>query len=296
MMKKRSTFATLLKTARFEGRAAILDGAVGTELDNRGAKLSAPVWSGLAPLSTPDLLYEIHLDYARAGAEIITACTFRTTARAFAKAGLNASEWKRAATEAVRIARAAATQGQCVVGSVAPLEDCFVPEQAPIGESATEEHRRLCETLVEAGVDVLWLETFGTLGELRAAIEAARRSGADRVPFSVSVTTSRSGDLISGESLRDALACAQDAGAAAFLINCVPVDLLETALPVLLRYASIPKGAYANLGFAEPTQDWRGSANLSPDAYAKRVRTWPLDIVGGCCGATPAHIAALRRH
>jgi homocysteine S-methyltransferase len=290
-----SRFHALLKSARSSERRVILDGALGTELDNRGADTSSPVWSGLAPLEHPELLASIHRDYALAGADIVTTCTFRTTAYAFETAGMKGSLWQKAASEAVAFARRAAGGEVLVAGSVGPLADCFSPALAPAGPSAEELHAPLMTLLIDAGVDVLWLETFGTLGELTAAMTVAKGlKAASATPFAVSVTTNRKGQLVSGEPLEEALHLAESFGAALFSVNCIPVAHIEAALSILEGCANIPLGVYANLGFAEATQDWAGSAHLQPEAYAEKASHWPVSLVGGCCGTTPSHIEVLK--
>jgi S-methylmethionine-dependent homocysteine/selenocysteine methylase len=291
-----ASFADALDKAKRQGRPLLLDGAVGTELDNRGADTSTPVWSGLAPLENPELLRKIHEDYVAAGAEVITASTFRTTKRAFEKARLPKHRWEEAVEKAVSIARKAAGVDVLVAGSVAPLEDCFDPGSAPRGPHAHGEHRLLMETLAAEKVDLFWLETFGTLGELDAACRAAQDIGQyEHIPFAVSVTTNRQGQLISGEPLKEAIALATSLGASAFSINCVPVSHIQTALPILKENSRLPIGAYANLGVADENQDWNGSAHLSSEAYAKIALAWKTDLIGGCCGTTPAHIRAITR-
>ena len=289
----RRTFFELLQSAQADSRPVILDGATGTELDNRGADTSSPLWSGMAALADPDLLRAVHRDYVAAGAEVITANTFRTTRWAFLRSGVDGELWSEAVAAAVAIAREAAGDTALVAGSVAPIEDCFLPDKAPGYDAAVEAHTLLCRALVSAGVDILWLETFGTLAELRGAIDAACAAGCDKVPFCVSVTTTAAGDLISGEPLRDAVHLAASAGAAAFSINCIPTGHVPPALAQLLGNTTLPVGVYANLGVPEVHQDWRGSAYLAPEAYAELTTHWAVAMVGGCCGSTPAHIAAL---
>ena len=286
-------FLHRLARRRAAGRPLILDGPTGTELDNRGGGLTAPLWSGAAPLEMRELLFQVHREYAEAGADVLTTCTFRTTRRVFERAGRPAGEWSRAARAAVETAREAAGDSSIVAGSVAPLEDCFVPSAAPSGAAAESEHFELCSLLAEAGVDVLWLETFGTLGELRAAMRAAIAASKRRIPFAVSVTTDRQGNLISGEPSAHALEAAANFGAAAFCINCIPPGHVRAVLPLVHGIHGLPVGVYANLGIPENTQDWRGSAHLTPSEYAAEAARWGADIVGACCGATPAHIRAL---
>ena len=169
----RPTLADLLRRAAERRRPVILDAASGTALSNRGVDTRTPLWSGRAPLTHGRLLEQVHREHVGAGAEVVTACTFRTTRRAFRASGRPEGEWRLAAAEAVRIAREAAGDRALVVGSIAPLEDCWRPDRAPAGAAARAEHALLAAELVSAGVDALWLETFGSLGEVRAAAGAA---------------------------------------------------------------------------------------------------------------------------
>ena len=286
-------FVELLQQRATAGSVVILDGAVGTELDNRGANTHAATWTALASLDSPSLLSRIHREYVSAGADIITANTFRTTRHAFERAGIGGEAWRDAARSAVRLAREAAGEAALVAGSVAPLEDCFSPHDAPAYRAAYEAHRMLCTVLVDAGVDILWLETFGTIEEARAAVDAANASSDGQVPVAVSFTTKKDGALISGESLADASVLMAESGVAAISVNCIPWTHVSPALAILEQSTRLPIGVYANLGIPEESQDWEGSAYLSPDVYAEMAKEWGARLIGGCCGSTPAHIKAL---
>ncbi|MGH7680972.1 MAG: homocysteine S-methyltransferase family protein, partial [Candidatus Eiseniibacteriota bacterium] len=117
------------------GEIVLLDGALGTELERRGVSTRLPLWSAHAVWDAPDRVREIHEEYARAGADILTAATFRTTPRAVASArasgvpgaGLDAAALTRAAIALAAEARsrAGASREILVAGSMAPLEDCY---------------------------------------------------------------------------------------------------------------------------------------------------------------------------
>ncbi|MDQ3035401.1 MAG: homocysteine S-methyltransferase family protein, partial [Myxococcota bacterium] len=148
----------------------ILDGPLGSELDRRGVPTPLPRWSAGAIDAAPDVIAAIHRDYARAGASVATACTFRTTRRAVG------DDWERLARRAVELARASVLPGHRVAGSIAPLEDCYRPELSP-GARSRVEHRELARTLADAGVDLLLCETFPHVGEALVAVEEAARTG-----------------------------------------------------------------------------------------------------------------------
>jgi S-methylmethionine-dependent homocysteine/selenocysteine methylase len=296
----RPSFEEALRDAVSNGRPLILDGALGTELDDRGADTRASLWTGGAPLLYAALLAAIHAEYAEAGADLLTTCTFRTTPRAFAAAGLRDGLWRDAASSAVSIARGAAEPtGALIVGSIGPLEDCFRPELAPDAAVAEEEHFALASQLVDAGVDALLLETFSSATEVLAAARAATRAGErKKVPFLASVVTRSDGALLSGDPLADTARALADCGAITVGVNCVPPQFVDAALGILLDTGAAPVSIYANLGRAEPGQGWAGSAHLAPEAYAALAIGWAergARIIGSCCGSTPAHTAALVR-
>ncbi len=139
-----------------EKPVVLLDGAMGTELFRRGIETRLPVWSAQALVTHPGVVREIHQDYIRAGAEIITANTFRTTTRTLAKKTManRARELTFLAAEEAKEARAqTANHPVWIAGSVAPLEDCYEPNLVPDSETAFQEHSEFVGWLVEAGVD-----------------------------------------------------------------------------------------------------------------------------------------------
>lgn len=296
--RERRGLREALGAAREGGRPLILDGAIGTLLDDRGADTSAPLWTGMAPLRDAGLLSQIQEEYADAGADLLVTCTFRTTRRAFAAAGLRDGLWRDAAVAAVEIAgRAAQRSGALVLGSLGPLGDCYRPELAPGAAEAEEEHFALAALLVDAGVDALFLETFPGAGEALAAARAAARAGGPRgVPFLASLVTRADGALLSGDPLAGTARALAGCGAVAVGVNCVPPAFIDAALDVLLEGGAAPAAVYANLGRAEPAQGWSGSAYLEPGAYAALAAGWAARgarIIGSCCGSTPAHTRAL---
>jgi S-methylmethionine-dependent homocysteine/selenocysteine methylase len=284
----------------------LLDGATGTELARRGFDTHGPAWSAPAIVRSPEVLASIHEEHALAGADVITANTFRTQRRALARIGegRRAREWTSAA---VRIAREAADRAAAsradgrpilVAGSVAPLEDSYSPELAPDEATALAEHREHVGHLAEAGVDLLLVETMTTVAESRAATRAAAETGLETW---TSVTTDApGGHLLSGESLVDWSEAVAPLRPAAMLVNCVAPDAARTALgrvvPLASAIEALP-GAYANLGSAEPPAGGGVDIAMGPEQYAEAVRGL-LDagarIVGGCCGTTPEHTKALR--
>ncbi len=280
-----------------EPRLILLDGATGTELSRRGVNTDLPLWSARALIEAPEVVRQIHRDYVDAGAELIVANTFRTNWRTLSRVGMfgRGAELNRLAVELAREAAAGAPREVFVAASVAPVEDCYHPERVPEDAALRDEHARMAEWLASARPDVIWIETMNTLREGAAAMEAARDTG---LPYAISFVLDESGRLLSGESLREAVALAETGGACAIGINCMPPRGMSAALPKLRGQTALPLAAYAHIGNPEPIRGWNFSESVSPTEYADLARGWVdagAKIVGGCCGTTPEHIAAVAR-
>ena len=276
----------------------LIDGATGSELERRGVDVSLPLWSTCALIDAPDILAEVHRDYLDAGAEAITTATFRTHRRSLLKAGMGdrARELTRQAVEIATRVRDERRPDALVLGSVAPLEDCYRPDRVPDDETCLREHAELMEHLIDAGADLILIETMNHLREASAAVEAARRVAPGR--WMVSFCTASDGVpgvLLSGEELTPFLPQVEDAQAVG--INCVAaasiaseVRLIRGVLP------QTPIVAYGNIGCADEAGNWISSDTIDPYRYAEIVSTWieaGATIVGGCCGTTPEHIRRL---
>jgi S-methylmethionine-dependent homocysteine/selenocysteine methylase len=277
-------------------RVLILDGAMGTELHRRGADISLPLWSARAIRTHPEVVRQIHLDYLAAGAEIITTNTFRTTKRTFRRAGL-ADESAVYTAEAVGIAQSAigtvTDRAVLLAGSMAPLEDCYRPDLVPTEAELLEEHEELATRLANAGVNLLLLETMGTIREAHAACTAACHTGKDVV---VSFLCNRTGNLYGNESLEDAVHAIAPLGPTAFSLNCISPRYIDTALDRLQRATRLPICVYANVGRAEDALSGTMVVDISPSAYAEYAARWAehgVAIIGGCCGTRPEHIAEI---
>jgi S-methylmethionine-dependent homocysteine/selenocysteine methylase len=284
-----------LGAALAERRPLLLDGATGTELERRGVRSDLPLWSSWALLEAPETLRGVHADYLRAGAEALTAATFRTHARSLAAAGLE--QRAGALTRlAVRLARDALEQMQraaFVLGSTAPLEDCYHPERVPDDAVLAREHAAHARHLVAAGVDAILVETMNTRREGVAAARAAREAGAEVLVSFVCGTQAR---LLSGEPLAEALDAVASLAPLAVGVNCLPPDAVA-ACREPLRRSGRPFLVYANLG-APGAPLSADPADASPEAYAAHALGWAragAACVGGCCGTTPAHLAAVQR-
>jgi len=276
----------------------LLDGATGTELHRRGVDTGLPLWSANALLSDEgqSVLKQVHTDYLAAGAEILTTNTFRTHRRALAPSG-NQERARELTLFAVEIARAAINEAsgkgeRFVAGSVSTLEDCYRPDLVPSDAECRAEHSERIHHLLEAGVDLILIETMNSIREAAIAARLAAISG---TPVIVSFVCDGYGKLLSGESMTEAARALMPLGPAALGVNCGPAPFLRQPLEELRSVCGpdLPLIAYGNIGFADELQGWVNTDAESPEAYAGYAREWPVTILGGCCGTTPAHIARL---
>lgn len=256
---------------------------MGTELSRRGVPTPLPAWSGTANETAPDAVAAVHRSYVEAGATVHTANTFRT------RQGSMGSRWGAAARAAVRIARSTVPPHHTLLGSIAPVADCYRPDLAD--PTTWSDHARIAALLSEAGVDGLLCETFPHADEGLAAVCAAVATG---LPTWLALTPGPDGALMSPAALAKAAARAVDLGAARVGVNCVSATL---ALPYVraLVSAGLSPMVYANAGKPDDAMGWRSEPG-APDRYRQYASSW-VDAgaiaVGGCCGTGPDHIRAV---
>ncbi|OGJ51967.1 hypothetical protein A2335_01700 [Candidatus Peregrinibacteria bacterium RIFOXYB2_FULL_32_7] len=289
-----NNFLSFLQSHNF----IVLDGAMGTELQNRGYRTELPLWSAKANLDAKDLVYQIHYDYIQAGADIITTNTFRTQKHTFQKIN-NPNLAEQATINAVQIAIKAkkrAFRDVFVGGSLTTLEDCYQPNLVPNEAILREDHKRQTQLLAELGVDFLFCEAINTIREAKILAEFAQNTP---IPFFMSFVINDDGNLLNGESLFDAIEIINKFKPTAILVNCRPIDILQKTVDTLINSFSGVKGIYPN-GQGKPANDLGWDFHQQGDDIKKftaHCRIWAkkgIKILGGCCGTNVEYIQALR--
>lgn len=276
------------------GDLIVLDGALGTELERRGVPTPAPRWSAAALQSHPDVVGEIHRGYVAAGARLLTANTFRVNPVALGGAVREGPALAAAAVELARRAAEHAAGARCLVAaSVGPLADCYLPERVPDEATLRRAHAEAAGWLAGAQPDLAWIETINTIREARAVCEAVRSVG---LPLAISFVTGEDGALLSGEPLAEAVAAVEPFDPLAIGLNCGPPSGLGVTLRRLRTLTDRPLAVYGHINNLRALPGWSLVEHSSPAAYAIQAESWVAagaTIVGGCCGTTPAHIAAV---
>jgi len=254
----------------------LLDGATGTELERRGVWTGLPLWSAHALLDAPATVEAIHADYARAGAEVLIADTFRTQRRTLARAGVPGglgdrdAALTRLAVDLARSGARAVDRRVFVAGSAPPLEDCYRPERVPALGALEVEHHRHAELLAEAGVDLVMIETMNTVREAVAAARAAQHAG---LPFVATFVCWKGARLLSGESLAEACDRIAAIDPLGIGVNCLPPSNVPACLTALAA-CGLPFGVKANLGEPEDERGFRRSEDTPPGAFAELAVGW----------------------
>jgi homocysteine S-methyltransferase len=282
--------------ARLAGRPLVADGATGTLLFSRGIPQRACLDELV--LSRPDLVGTIHREYLDAGADIVETATFGANRVRLAGWGLGdlAARLNRRAAQLAREARDVAGRDALVAGSIGPLGR---PAHGDLGigdAAARAAFREQLDGLLEGGVDLLILETFHDLDQLLLAIGEVR--AATGLPIVASMTFGEELGLADGRTPEAAAAVLAGAGVDALGVNCgvgpsASLDALGRMDPgrhglpgSFMPNAGLPQRIEGQFVYAA-NPAWLGE--VVPLALAAGAR-----IVGGCCGTTPAHVAAMR--
>ncbi len=275
---------------KLESKIIVADGAMGTMLYAKGIFINR-CFDELN-LSAPQLVREIHQEYARAGAEVLETNTFGSNRVRLGAFGF--AEKLRAINEAgVRMAREAAGEKAFVAGAMGPLGTQIEPLGPMSFAEARAVFREQAEALVEAGVDLIVLETFYELYELREAIYAARDAAGPEMVIIAQVTVNDDGTLRDGASTATFTKSLSEWPVDVIGVNCSagPKVALET-IEKMLAFTAKPLSAMPNAGLPA-TVEGRNIYLCSPEymaQYARRFLQAGVRVIGGCCGTTPEHI------
>jgi homocysteine S-methyltransferase len=274
----------------------LADGAMGTMLHARGVAFDA-CFDALN-LSQPAAVAEIHRAYIDAGAQLIITNTFGANAYKLRRHGLEqrVGEVNAAAVSLARRVVAATFKPVLVAGDVGPLGVRLAPFGRVKPEQAYAAFREQIEALTAAGVDALVIETMSDLHELAEAVRAAKDCGT--VPVIATVTFTRDDRTLLGDPPAKVAAALAATGADVIGVNCSGGPAQLQRLAVQLRQA-LPEARLAvkpNAGWPEQVES-RIMYPATPayfGEYAASFAELGVSVMGGCCGTTPAHIAAMR--
>jgi len=292
----------------------ILDGALATELERRGADLRDPLWSAKLLVEQPELISAVHRDYFEAGADLATTASYQATFEGFAARGIDATEASQLMRASISLAGLARDEFWSVpanrVGRSKPLIAASIgPYGAMLADGSEyrghygvseaqlrDFHRRRLEVLATAGADVLACETIPSLPEAIALVEALAEFPTAVAWISFSC---RDGErTCEGQAIAECAAQLQEcAQVVAIGVNCTAPAHIGSLLRHLRGSTDKPLLAYPNSGehYDGSGKHWHvatGSLSFAADA-----RTWyeqGARLIGGCCRTTPEDIRAIK--
>ena len=276
-------------------RPLLADGAMGTMLNARGIGFDG-CFDALN-LTRPALVAEIHRAYIEAGAQVVLTNTFGANRFKLAAHGLEekVAEINRAGVDLLRRAILASYKEVFVAGDIGPLGVRLAPYGRVQPEQARLAFAEQIEALAAAGADLIVFETFSDLNEIRLAVETARQ--ATTLPVIATMTFTRDDRTLLGDAPANVARTLHDAGAELIGVNCSggPAQIWRILREIR---AAVPEARFAvkpNAGWPEQVGG-RIMYPANPDyfgEYAVAFCEAGAALVGGCCGTTPQHIAAM---
>lgn len=305
-MFRKKTIRQVLSTT---DQTIVLDGGLATELERKGCNISTSLWSAEILINQPDLIKQVHQDYYAAGADVAISASYQASSDGLIKhmPGMTESEAKVLIKRSVELAKSAAASSQLqwvakqlyVAGSIGPYGAFLADGSEYRGdytlgvEDMKDFHRPRLRALVEAGVDILALETIPSFHETEALIQLL--SEFPKTDAWISFTLKDEGHISDGTSLT-ALASllATSDQVIAIGVNCIPEALAETALTNLRALTDKPLVVYPNSGevYDATTKTWSGEHSQGEFLRdkARRWRDIGARLIGGCCRTTPESI------
>jgi homocysteine S-methyltransferase len=271
-------------------RPLILDGATGTLLQNYGVNSKEKYWSASAIVDAPDVIHKIHSSYIKAGADIITANTFRTNPAALSGSKLSS---KKLVSKAVKIAKEIAFDKNILVaGSNPPAEDCYQIKRNISSKLLKENHHNHIDYLYDNDVSFILNETQSHFDEIKIICTYCYKNN---IPFVVSLFVTENLTILSGEKVSEVIKYISDYAPAAIGFNCIKPAIFYKVYNKIS--SDINWGFYLNCGSGDYS-DNKIKCGIYPAVYASLITDF-LDkkpsFVGACCGSTYSHIKELKK-
>lgn len=300
----------------------ILDGALATELEQHGCNLDDPLWSASVLLDKPEVIYDVHLQYFRAGADCAITSSYQATVEGFKRRGISEEQAIKLIKKTVELAKQARDdfwqewqqeQEQIkqdtrpkpiVAGSVGPYGAYLADGSEYIGhygvtdQQLADFHRPRIKALIEAGADILAIETIPSLQEAQVLVSLLEEF--PEMSAWLSFSMKDEGCISEGTSLVECAQVFEDhPQIAAIGMNCVPHLFVLPAVQALSSSTYKPIIVYPNSGetYDATTKTWHqtgqcgGLGHLDAQAWYEAG----ANIIGGCCRTSPSHIEALAK-
>lgn len=268
----------------------ILDGAMGTEIEQRGYDTSSIIWSAKILMDNPSIVQSIHDEYFKAGADIAVTNTFRTSPYSFKKGGYDEEisfEFMFKAIELANNSKDKFNKNGFIFGSIASLEDCFRPDLVPNEEILREYHGKHLNKMDDSqNIDLILFETQNNYREIKVISRLI--SKLDH-PVGLSLTLNNKGELLDGTSWNKVINLIKTSEFSLFGLNCSSPTVITKGLQKLFDITplEIPIIIYANIGLPDPITHQLND-DINNETYLDEVKKWTefnVSIIGSCCGS-----------
>jgi methionine synthase I (cobalamin-dependent) len=280
----------LFSLAKKINRPLILDGAMGSLLQQMNIKSKGSLWMSYANIENPEKVYSIHKKYIKAGADIITTNTFRTNPASLREFTKLKSE--RLVKASVNLAiKAKGNLPILVAGSNAPGEDCYQEERTISNKELSYNHKKHIDLLMSAGCDFILNETQSHIDEIKIIVKHCYRQ---KIPYVISFFFKDNLQLLSGENLFDIVKLVLEFNPLAIGFNCItPKSFRKVLKKVSTDYNW---GFYLNCGGGNYTDEII-KCSVSPKQYIPDLKlslNKKPSFFGACCGSSPLHIKEIK--
>jgi methionine synthase I (cobalamin-dependent) len=277
-------------TAADNKRPLILDGAIGSQLQQAGVPSHKKAWMTFANTDHPEIVLRIHRDYIAAGADIITTNTFRTNPAALSEFSREKKE------ELLRAALKLALEAKVgknvyVAASNAPAEDCYQQDRTLSLKELKHNHHEHISLLMDNGADFILNETQSHFDEIKIICEYCANND---IPFVMSIYLDENLKLLSGEAPAEVIRFIRDYGPLAMGFNCISPAQFHAAE----KDFNYNWGYYLNCGSGNP-EDSIITCGFSPEDYLSLVKDTMIyspSFIGACCGSGPEHIIKIKEY
>jgi len=276
---------------KLKDKTILFDGALGTMLMETGHdSAKGPI---LLNLEQPDLVAGIHQQYFEAGSDVVVTNTFGGNPLKLKAAGLE-QQLDPLNREGARLATAACPDGKFVAGNMGPSGKTLKPLGDIGPEGMRENFFQQAKILIDAGVDLIAIETMYSLAEALAAVSGVRKAGATLLLVSMTFTQTPNGFFtMMGENIARCASALENAGVDIIGANCTLNSTDMVGLTAALR-TSTGKPILIQPNAGQPAnRSGQTYYEQSPSEFAAdagRIRDAGADMIGGCCGTTPAFI------
>lgn len=290
-----------------DNKIIIIDGGMGRELEVQGASIDPPLWSADAFYTNPDIVKNVHKSFIAAGASVITANTYAIIQYHLKNANKSADQLELLdlAYRKARQARDETNPNARVAASLPPLSESYRPDLVLDDELLEQEYKLLIDKALKHQVDILLGETLSQAKEARIITKIAKKTN---IPLWISFTVNETGNLRSGESLRDVAKELLHDGVEVLLVNCSTMQNINRSIDIyqkLRQEFTFQYGAYGNR-YNEIRKDYKLALKstaineeILPAQYTDAVKSWIMkgaSIVGGCCGIGPEYIKHIKQN